>query len=153
MQYGNPRLHRSRLIAVYVLLVSTVLVISVLALLTVQWTMPGTGSVKGIGFGVYWDSQCTNVASAIVFGQLELGTPKSFFLYLRNEENSVFSLNMTSQNWVPVEVKNFVTITWNCEGRQVAPDEIIPCEITVLATSKPVDLDSFNVDIIISATG
>ena len=134
-------------------LVASVLVASTLALLTIQWSMHGTGSIKGVGLGVYWDPQCTTETSSLDFGQLEPGFSKNFALYIRNEGNTVLTLNMTSKNWNPIEAVDYMSLTWNREGQQIGPDQVIGFVIRLSVSSNIQDISSFSLDITISGTG
>jgi len=105
-------MQRSQTLVIFVL-VASVLVASTFALLTIQKDIQGAGSIRGVGLGVYWDLQCENATSSIDFGLLEPGSYKDFTLYLRNEGNTVLTLNMTSKNWNPTEAANYMSLTWN----------------------------------------
>jgi hypothetical protein len=117
-------MQRSQILVIYVL-VASVLVASTFALLTIQKNIHGSGSIKGVGLGVYWDLQCKNATSSIDFGMLEAGSHKDFTLYLKNEGNTDLILNMTSKNWDPTETANYMSLTWNREGQQISPDQVI----------------------------
>ncbi len=145
-------MQKSQAIVIFTL-VASVLVVSAFALLTIQWNMSGTGSIKGVGLGVYWDLQCTNATSSLEFGQLEPGSSKSFTLYLRNEGNSALTLSMTSENWNPANAADYMTLTWNREGQQVSPDEVIDFVITLSVSENIQGISSFSLDIIISGIG
>ncbi|MFX0080047.1 MAG: hypothetical protein ACFE8O_12495 [Candidatus Hermodarchaeota archaeon] len=145
-------MNKSQTIAILVL-VASVLVASTLALLTIQWSMRGTGSIKGVGLGVYWDPQCTDATSSLEFGQLEPGSSKNFALYIRNEGNTLLTLNIVSENWDPANAADYMTLTWNREGQQIDPDEIMGCTITLSVSPNIQGISSFSLDIIISGTG
>jgi len=143
-------MQKSQVIAIYALVVSVLLVASVFAVLTIQWSMRGTGSIKGVGLGVYWDPECTNATSSLEFGLLAPGSSKIFDLYLRNEGDLDLTLNMTAENWDPAEATNYMTLTWNREGQQVSPDEVIGFVITLSVSEDIQGISSFSLDIIIS---
>ena len=145
-------MQRSQILVIYVL-VASVLVAGTFALLTIQKDIQGSGSIRGVGLGVYWDLQCENATSSIDFGLLEPGSYKDFTLYLRNEGNTVLTLNMTSKNWNPTEAANYMSLTWNREGQQASPDQVISFVITLSVSSNIQDISSFSLDITISGTG
>jgi hypothetical protein len=60
---------------------------------------------------------------------------------------------MTSKNWNPTEAANYLTLTWNREGQQVSPDQVISFVITLSVSSDIQDISSFSLDITISGTG
>jgi len=146
-------MHKSQALAIYSLVASVLAVSAVMALLTTQKTIQGTGSIKAIGLGVYWDLQCTNATSSLDFGQLEPGSSKNFNLYLKNEGNSALTLNMTSENWDPANATDYMTLIWNREGQQISPDEVIEFVITLSVSENVQGINSFSLDIIISGTG
>ena len=145
-------MQRSQILGISVL-VASVLVASTFALLTIQKNIQGSGSIKGVGLGVYWDPQCENATSSIAFGLLDPGSYKDFTLYLKNEGNTVLILNMTSKNWNPIEAANYMSLTWNREGQQVSPDQVISFAIRLSVSSNIQDISSFSLDITISGTG
>ena len=145
-------MHKSQALVIYALVVSILAVSTVMALLTAQKTIQGTGSIKAVGLGVYWDLQCTNVTSSLDFGQLEPGSSKNFTLYLKNEGNSALTLNMTSENWDPANAIDYMTLTWNREGQQISPDEVVGFVITLSVSENVQGISSFSLDIIISGT-
>jgi hypothetical protein len=124
-----------------------------MALLTTQTIVPGTGSIKGVGVGVYWDLQCKNQTSTLDFGLLEPGSSKNFTLYLKNKGNTLLTLNMTSEEWNPTNATEYLTLTWNREGQQLNVGEVIDFMIMLSVSSNVTGIDSFSMDIVISGTG
>ncbi len=146
-------MQKSQVLAIYSLVASVLAASAVTALLTTQKTISGTGSIKGVGLGVYWDPQCTNATSSLDFGQLEPGSSKSFTLYLRNEGNSALTLNMTSENWSPANASDYMALTWDREGQQISPNQVRAFVITLSVSGNVQGISSFSFDIIISGTG
>ena len=145
-------MQRSQTLVIFVL-VASALVASTFALFTIQKNIPGTGSIKGLGLGIYWDQQCQNPTSSIDFGVLEPGSQKDYTLYLRNEGNTDLTLNMAAENWDPTEAANYLSLTWNREGLEVSPDQVISFVITLSVSSNIQEISSFSLDITISGTG
>jgi len=150
MDYRANQIRKSRVIVIYALVAAALLTATVSALLLIQWTMRGTGSVKGVGIGVYWDLQCTNATTSLEFGRLEPGSSKSFNLYLRNEGNSAITLSMTLANWDPASAADVMTLTWNREGQHVNPDQVMDIVITLSVSEDVQGITTFSLDIIIS---
>ena len=146
-------MQKTQALAIYALVASVLAVSAITALLTTQRTIHGTGSIKGVELGVYWDLPCTNATSSLDFGLLEPGSSKNFTLYLRNEGNSALTLNMTSENWNPANATDYMTLTWNREGQQISPDEVIDFVITLSVSEYTTGIDTFSLDITISGTG
>ena len=138
---------------VIVVLTASVMVASTFALLVIQRDISGSGSIKGVGVGVYWDSLCNNPVSSVDFGLLEAGSQKDFTFYLRNEGNTDISLNMTSNNWDPIEAADYLSLTWNREGQLMRPDQVISCMMTLSVSENIQDITSYSLTITITATG
>jgi hypothetical protein len=134
-------------------LITSALIASTFALQTIYQNIPGSGSIKGLGVGVYLNQQCTNPASSVAFGLLEPGSSKDFPLYLRNEGNADLTLALTSDNWVPTEAEDYMTLTWNREGQQIGSGDVMSCVLTLSVSSEIQGITTFDLDIIISATG
>ena len=146
-------MNRTQTVLASIVLLSVLTSCVVMALLTTQTTVPGTGSIKGVGVGVYWDLQCTNQTSALNFGLLEPGSSKNFTLYLKNKGNTLLTLNMTSEEWNPTNATEYLTLTWNREGQQLNAGEVTDFIIMLSVSSNVTGIDSFSMDIIISGTG
>ncbi len=146
-------MQKSQALAIYALVITVIAISTVTALLTTQRTIQGSGSIKGVGLGIYWDLSCTNTTSSLDFGQLEPGSSKNFTLFLRNEGNSALTLNMTTENWNPTNAADYLTLTWNREGQQVNPDEVVGFVIILYVSEDITGISTFSFDIIISGTG
>ena len=146
-------MRKAQALVIYLSVISFFMVGASYALLTTQETIQGTGSIKGMGFGIYWDQQCTAATSSLDWGLLEPGSSTDFTLYLRNEGNSALTLSMASENWSPANATDYLTLTWNREGQQVNPDEVLKFVITLTVSADIQNIDSFSFDITISGTG
>jgi len=146
-------MQKTQALTIYALIASLLAVGAVTAVLTSQKTISGSGSIKSVGLGVYWDQKCTNATSSLNFGQMEPGSSKNFTLYLKNEGNSVLTLSMTSQNWNPATASNYMTLTWNRQGQQVNPNSVISFVITLTISGSIQGISTYSFDIIISGTG
>lgn len=145
-------MQKSHVTTIYIAVASLLICASVLAVLTIQWSMSGSGSVKGVGIGVYWNPECTNPTTSIEFGELEPGASKNFNLYLRNEGTSALNMSMSATNWNPANAADVMTLTWNREGQEVNPDQVVDLVITLSVSSDIQDISNFSMDIIISGT-
>ncbi len=146
-------MQKTQALGIYAIVISVLLVSTTYALLTTQRTLHGNGTIKGVGIGIYWDPQCTNATSSIDWGLLEPGSLTNFTLYLKNEGNSALTLSMASDNWNPTNATNYVTLTWNREGQQISPDEVVGFVITLSVSENVQGISSFSFDTIISGTG
>lgn len=139
------------------MLVLYTLALSAVAQLNSSWTKSRTisnmGSVKAIGVGVYWDQNCTNAVSAIDWGILEPGSTKNVTVYIRNEGNSIVSLNMTTSNWNPSNATEYITLNWDYNGQQLNPESVAKVTLILTVSANVTGITNFSFDIIIAGIG
>jgi len=145
-------MQRSQILLIYVL-VASVLVASTFAVITIQKDIPGAGSIKGVGLGIYWDPQCRNETSSIDFGLLEAGYQQDFTLYLENQGNTDLTLSMTTKNWNPIGASDYISLTWNREGQEISAEQVMSFVLRISVSSNIEDVSSFSLDITIYGTG
>ena len=113
----------------------------------------GRGTVKAVGVGVFWDSNCTNTVSFIDWGMVEPGSKNNVTIYVRNEGNVAASISLATENWNPSNASDYLTLSWNYDGRQLNPLEVVQVTLTLNISSSVHGIESFSFDIIISVSG
>jgi hypothetical protein len=113
----------------------------------------GRGTVKTVGVGVFWDSNCTNPVSYIDWGMVEPGSLNNVTVYVRNQGNVVASISLATENWNPSTASNYLALTWNYKGQQLNPLEVVQVTLTLTVSSSVQGIESFSFDIIISVSG
>jgi len=108
------------------------------------------GTVKALGVGVYWDSNCTNPVSLINWGTVEPGSTNNVTIYVRNEGNTAANISMTTENWNPSNAPNYLTLNWNYNGQQLNPSEAVQITLSLTVSSSIQGIENFNFDITIS---
>jgi hypothetical protein len=131
---------------------AVVLNVLVAALLIGYNTITNTGSVKGVGVGVYWDADCTDSVSSIDWGFLEPGETTNVTIYIKNEGNIPVVLNMTTENWVPASASDYITLTWYREGYLLDSDSVVQSVLTLSVDPNISEVTSFSFDIVIAGT-
>ena len=111
------------------------------------------GTVKALGVGVYWDSNCTNPVSLINWGTVEPGSTNNVTVYVRNEGNTAANISMTTENWNPQNAPNYLTLNWNFNGQQLNPLEVVQITLSLNVSSNVQGIENFSFDIIISIIG
>jgi hypothetical protein len=124
-----------------------------LSLVQTSRTISNSGSVKGIGVGVYWDSACTNRTSSISWGVLEPNSDKTVTVYVKNEGNSVATLSKATQNWNPSTASSSMTLNWNYSGQTLSVNQVLQIKLTLAISSTISGITNFSFDILITATG
>jgi hypothetical protein len=124
-----------------------------LSLVQTSRTISNSGSVKGIGVGVYWDSACTNRTSSISWGVLEPSSNKTVTVYVKNEGNSVATLSKATQNWNPSTASGSMTLNWNYAGQTLSANQVLQIKLTLTISPTVSGIANFSFDITIIATG
>ena len=126
---------------------------NVFSLIQTNRTISSTGSVKGIGVGIYWDSACTNRVSSITWGVIDPGSNKTMTVYVRNEGNSVVTLSRTAQNWNPATSPTYMTLNWNYAGQTLSINQVLQIRFTLVVSPTISGITNFAFDILVTATG
>jgi hypothetical protein len=114
--------------------------------------IPNTGSVKGVGVGVYWDYDCTNSVTSVDWGFLEPGETTNVTIYIKNEGNIPVVLNMTTDNWNPASASDYMLLTWDREGYLLDSDYVVEAMLTLSVSPDISEVTSFSFDIVITGT-
>jgi len=118
-----------------------------------QRVIANVATIKTVGVGVYKDVDFTVSVTQIDWGVLEPGTTKNFTAYLRNESNVPISLNMTTQNWNPPEAEQFISVSWDQEGKMLEPDQVVSVTFTLSISADVSGVTSFSFEIVIIGSG
>lgn len=116
-------------------------------------SLSNTGSVKGIGVGIYQYQNCTSPVSSFNWGVLDPGASVEKTVYIRNEGNSQATLAMAASNWVPAGASSYMTLTWNYSGQTLSVGQVIPVKFTLSVSSSISGVTTFSFDITITASG
>lgn len=97
----------------------------------------GSGGTVNLptGVGFYWDHNCTSPVSFIEWGAIQPGSTINVTLFVRNEGSQVIILNITAENWTPIETTNYMTFSSNYRRQTINPQENL--QITLSLTTSP----------------
>ena len=121
----------------------------------VYWSEASSGIVQvEVGYvvvGVYWDAACTKRVTSIDWGTLYPGQTASKLIYIRNEGNISITLSLKTENWNPPEAANYLTLSWNYDGRSLRLGDVVPVTLYLtVSPNVPPTITDFSFDIIIS---
>ncbi|MEM2972088.1 MAG: hypothetical protein QW270_06690 [Candidatus Bathyarchaeia archaeon] len=110
------------------------------------------GIIKTINLKAYQDSACTIPLTKIDWGTLTPDTIATYNIYLLNDGNTNTTLTMTTEDWNPSNAINYISLTWDAEGKTLEPNK--PLQVTfTLTISKDIErINSFSFYIIILAS-
>jgi len=143
---------RLKLVVIAALL-SVAIVALVQGLSSPSRRLASSGKVKAVGVGVYWDVACTKSVDCINWGVLEPGETRNVTLYIRNEGNVMAMLAMTTENWSPPEVSQYLELAWDYGGQWLAPSSVLPVTFSLHLAENVQSVNSFSFDIVITAVG
>jgi len=125
----------------------------VMSLVQSSKTISSSGSIRGIGVGIYQYQNCTSPVSSIDWGMLDPGSNKNVTVYIRNEGNSASNLTMNSADWNPSTASNYITLTWNYTGQTLSVGQVIPVKFTLSVSSSISGITDFSLETTITASG
>ena len=124
-----------------------------------SWRIGGTGIIRAVGVKVYGDADQTFEISAIDWGNVTAGDVKAFDLWIENDKNTIVTLTMALENWVPVQANDYLTIGWNYAGNELYPSETVAVTLTMTVADNAQDFliirpgGDFAFDIVLTAQG
>jgi hypothetical protein len=114
-------------------ILAVLLVASVYALLASR-QITHIGKIEAVGVGVYWDSTCTQNCTSIDWGLIAPGSSATRTIFVRNEGNVPGTLSLTTQDWNPPSVANFLSLSWNFSG-VIQPQQVVPIKLTLTVSA------------------
>jgi hypothetical protein len=153
----------SAVIALVIYTLSLSMLSPAMSATTTSRTFSNSGSVKGIGVGIYQYSDCSSPVTSFNWGTLDPGANVIKTVYIRNEGNSVATLSMATStwhlwnatsSWNPSSAPSSITLSWNYTSvRTLAVNEVIPVKFTLSVSSSISGITNFSFDITITASG
>ena len=116
-------------------------------------SLSNSGSIKGVGVGIYNYQDCTSPVSSINWGVLEPGSKVNKTVYIRNEGNSPAALSMATSNWSPSNAATYMTLTWNYGGQTLSVSQAVQVTLTLSVSLSISGVSNFSFDTTITASG
>jgi len=116
--------------------------------------LPSLATIKTIEVETYWDPNGENRRENLSWNEIQiqrlgwneiLVIPVNTTLYVKSVSNFRVTLNMFLTDWDPVEISDYLTISWDYNGTILSPGEIIPVTLT-LSASPSVDFINYLVE-------
>lgn len=74
-------------------------------------------------------------------------------VYVRNEGNVAASISLATDNWNPSNASDYLALSWNYEGKQLNPSEVVQVTLSLIVFSSVQGIESSRFDIIINVSG
>jgi hypothetical protein len=106
--------------------------------------LPSLGTIKTIGVETYWDPNGESRRENLTWDEIRIEKLEgdeakmnqvNATLYVKSVSNFRVTLNMSLTDWNPVEISDYLTISWDYNGTVLNPGEIIPVTMTLSASS------------------
>ena len=135
---------------IFLVLVSILAVITVLGVIYITIHNTAILVEPEVDVGVYWDINCTREVTSINWGEVELGTTVDRTVYIKNNGTSDVTLSMNTTNWNPSFANEYITLSWDYDGRVLHPGDVLAVTFTLQAPPESHGITSFNFDVIIT---
>ena len=116
--------------------------------------------MKTVGVEAYWDPNRENKTETIDWGMVYPGSSKNVTFYIQSVSNLETILNLSTTNWNPANISNYMNLTWSYDGTPLSPGEVI--QLTLTLSASPSDsfrnylyakeVKDFSFDIVIAAS-
>jgi hypothetical protein len=112
--------------------------------------LPSIATIKTIEVETYWDPNGENRRENLTWNEIKIEkldwdeikvNPVNTTLYVKSVSNFRVTLNMSLTDWNPVEISDYLTISWDYNGTILDPGEIIPVTMTLSASSSDALID------------
>ena len=147
------RLNKFPSLAVIALAITALaLTATTVAVLSVNQTVPLSGTITAVNLGVYTDSACTIPATALTAGNVSPGGTATQTIYVKNTGNIPETLTMTTGNWSPSNANTYLTLSWNRQNTILNAGASIQATLTLTAAANTGSLTTFSCDVTLTGT-
>ena len=124
--------------------VSATLVSMILSHSDYDFYVPSLGTIKTIDVETYWDQNGVNKRETLSWDEIKIEKlswdeikmdPVNTTVYVKSVSNFRVTLNIFLTDWNPVEISDYLTISWDYNGTIINPGEIIPVTMTLSGSS------------------
>ena len=106
--------------------------------------LPSLGTIKTIEVETYWDPNGENRLEVLSWEELEIEKREwdeiivksvNTTIYVKSVSNFRVTLDMFLTDWNPVEISDYLTVSWDYNGAILDPGEIVPVMINLAGSS------------------
>ena len=116
--------------------------------------IPCTATIKyPPEIGVYKDNSLTDPLTEINWGNLLPGDVVTLSAFIQNEGETPVLLGISTDAWDPREAEQYIALTWNYNGEQIAVGNGISVKFQLTIFSDCTGITRFSFDIVITAEG
>lgn len=106
--------------------------------------LPSVATIKTIGVEIYGDPDGETQIEALSWDEIKIEklewdeittNPIQTTVYVKSVSNFRVTVNIFLTDWSPEEISDKLTLSWDYEGAEMEPSEIIPVTLTVSVPS------------------
>lgn len=101
---------------------------------------------------VYSDVECTQPLTQIVWGDIEAGSGSQATVYVKNDGQTSATLTLSSNNWNPSTLQNYLTLGWDYSGQAINSGKVLEITLSLIVDSDCPPTSSFDLQIVIIAS-
>ena len=124
----------------------------VLSAVTGNKTVNNSGTITGVGVGIYSDLACTTPISSINWGTIDPGSSVNKNIYIRNEGTTSVTLSKATSDWSPATASNYLTLNWDYSGQTLTVNQVLLVRLTLVVSSSVTGVTTFSFNIVITAS-
>jgi len=112
--------------------------------------LPSVGTIKTIGVEAYEDSDGVIKQDSLSWDEIKIEKlewdeiavePISTIVYVKSVSNYRVTMDIFLSDWSPEEISDYLTISWDYEGEEMDPGQIVPVTLTLSAPSSDAFID------------
>lgn len=141
-----------------VVAIGLILTVAAAGVLSSSQTVRTAGTLTtvqtSVNIGVYSNSACSQNASVVDWGSLGPGDTTTKTVWVKNAGTANATLSMATDTWLPTNADQSISLTWNQEGKVLAPNQVVQATLTLTVSSSiSSSITSFSFNIQITGTG
>lgn len=105
-----------------------------------------------IDIGVYSNYQCTQSLSNIEWGDIQVGGSVNRMIWIKNVGDSDVYLGLTTENWTPSGVEQFIDLRWDYDGSILNSGAIKQIILTLNVSPTISGINEFYFDVVFVAS-
>jgi hypothetical protein len=107
------------------------------------------GTITSMNVEIFNNIECTQTCTNINWGTLAPGESTNQTIYIKNTGNKQITLILDTENWIPENASNYLTLNWDKESTNLQPDQLTMATLILSADLDIISIDNFVFDIII----
>jgi hypothetical protein len=101
---------------------------------------------------LYCDVECNQPLTQVDWGDIEAGSVSQATVYVKNDGQTSSTLTLSSNNWNPSALQNYLTLGWDYSGQTIDSGQVLEITLSLMVDSDCPPTPSFDLQIVIIAS-